>query len=45
MMINYHGVPDFTQLVNMCRVFDEDQRVKNAFDKNVSPGKDKRSVT
>lgn len=45
MMINYHGVHNFIQLVNICRVFDEDQRAKNVFYRSIGPGKDKRLAT
>ena len=37
MVVNCHGIRDFSQLVNMCRVFDEDQKEKNAFYRSVGP--------
>ncbi|XP_028215148.1 uncharacterized protein LOC114397257 [Glycine soja] len=46
-MINYHGIHNFAQLTNMCRIFDEDQREKAAFyrNANASHGKEKKPVT
>ena len=38
MAINYQGVNNFVQLMNMCRVYDEDQRAKKAFYKSTSGG-------
>ena len=47
MMVNYHGIHNFAQLTNMCRIFDEDQREKIAFyrNANASHGKEKKLVT
>ena len=47
MMVNYHGIHNFAQLTNMCRIFDEDQREKTAFyrNANASHGKEKKPVT
>ena len=47
MMVNYHGFPNFAQLSNMCRVFDEDQREKVIFyrNANASHGKEKKPMT
>ena len=47
MMVNCHSIHNFAQLTNMCRIFDEDQREKVAFYKNVNArhGKEKKSVT
>eukprot|EP00256_Glycine_max_P069298 XP_025983893.1 uncharacterized protein LOC113001418 [Glycine max] len=47
MMVNYHGIHNFAQLTNMCRIFDEDQREKVTFyrNANVSRGKEKKPVT
>ena len=47
MMVNCHGIHNFAQLNNICRIFDEDQREKVAFDRNVnaSHGKKKKPVT
>ena len=36
MMVNYHGIHNFAQLTNMCRIFDKDQQEKVAFYRNVS---------
>ena len=44
MVVNCHGIRDFSQLVNMCRVFDEDQRAKNTFYRSVGPSRDKRQM-
>ena len=44
MMVNYHSVHEFAHLVNMCRVFDEDQREKNTFYRNTGPSRDKRQM-
>ena len=44
MVVNCHGIHDFAQLVNMCRVFDEDQKEKNAFYKSAGPARDKRQM-
>ena len=46
-MVNYHGIHNFAQLTNMCRIFDEDQREKAAFyrNANASYGKEKKPVT
>lgn len=45
MMVNYCGVHNFTQLSNMWRVFDEDQKEKATFYKNASHGKEKKPMT
>ncbi|XP_028216617.1 uncharacterized protein LOC114398639 [Glycine soja] len=47
MKVNYHGIHSFAQLINMCRIFDEDQRETTAFYNNVnaSHGKEKKHVT
>jgi len=47
MMVNYHGIHNFAQLTNMCRIFDEDRREKVAFyrNANASDGKEKKLVT
>ncbi|XP_028226594.1 uncharacterized protein LOC114407588 [Glycine soja] len=47
MMVNYHGIHNFAQLTNMCRIFDEDQWEKAAFYKNAnaSHGKEKKPMT
>ena len=46
-MVNYHGIHNFAQLTNMCRIFDEDQWEKATFYKNAnaSHGKEKKPVT
>ncbi|XP_028236628.1 uncharacterized protein LOC114415960 [Glycine soja] len=47
MMVNYHGIHNFAQLTNICRIFDKDQREKIAFyrNTNASHGKEKKYVT
>jgi len=47
MMVNCHGIHNFAQLTNMCRIFDEDQQEKVAFyrNANASHGKEKKPVT
>ena len=47
MMVNCHGIHNFAQLTNMCRIFDEDQREKVAFyrNANASHGKSLGSST
>eukprot|EP00256_Glycine_max_P033767 XP_006579243.1 uncharacterized protein LOC102667929 [Glycine max] len=46
-MVNYHGIHNFAQLTNICRIFDEDQQEKAAFyrNANASDGKEKKPVT
>ena len=46
MMVNCHGINNFAQLSNMCRVFDKDQREKAAFyrNANASHGKERKPV-
>jgi len=47
MMVNFHGIHNFAQLTNMCRIFDEDQWEKVAFyrNANASHGKEKKHET
>ena len=47
MMVNCHDIHNFAQLNNMCRVFDEYQREKDAFYRNANAGhrKEKNHVT
>ena len=47
MMVNCHDIHNFSQLTNMCRIFDEDQREKVTFYKNANArhGKEKKPVT